>query len=471
MKRVLAILITTVLLATVVLTGCTAPSTGGSTGGQAAAPTKAATPVQKDTTDDPNVKVLNLWSFTDEIPNMLNKYKELNKDFNLEIKTTIIATTDGAYQPALDQALAAGGADAPDIYAAEGAFVLKYTQGDAAEYAAPYESLGIDVANKLKEADIAQYTVDIGTRPADGKLVGLGYQATGGGFIYRRSLAKDTWGTDDPAVITSKIGPGWDKFMAAAAELKAKGYGIVSGDGDIWHAVENSSDKGWIVDGKLTIDAKREAFLDLSKQLKDNGWHNDTQDWTDGWFADMKGAGAQQIFGFFGPAWLINYTLGDNCGGTKVGEGTYGDWAVCEPPVGFYWGGTWVLANKNTKIPAAVGDVIEWITLDSSDTGLQYFWANGTLSGPGGTKDTVASGTVMKKSDGKLDFLGGQNMFDVFVPAGQFATGKNATQYDETINSYWRGQVREYTAGTKTREQAIKDFKQQVADNLDVIVD
>ncbi len=474
MKRVLAILITTVLLASIVLTGCTPTgTTGGSTGGQTTTPTTApkTEPTKAAVTNDPNVKTLNLWSFTDEVPKMLDKYKELNKDFNYEIKTTIIATTDGAYQPALDQALAAGGADAPDIYCAESAFVLKYTQGDAAEYAAPYEALGIDVANKLKEADIAQYTVDIGTRPADGKLVGLGYQATGGALIYRRSLAKDVWGTDDPAVVKTKVGPGWDKYFAAAADLKAKGYGIVSGDGDLWHAVEGASDKGWIVDGKLYIDPSREAFLDQSKKLKDNGWHNDTTDWTDAWFADMKDAGPQKIFGFFGPAWLINYVMAGNSGGEKAGEGTYGDWAVCEPPVGFFWGGTWVIGNKNTKIPAAVGKVIEWITLDSSETGLQYFWANGTLNGPGGTKDTVASGTVMKKSDGALEFLGGQNMFDVFVPAGQFATGKNKTQYDETINGYWRNEVREYAAGTKTREQAIKDFKQQVADNLDVIVD
>lgn len=45
------------------------------------------------------------------------------------------------------------------------------------------------------------------------------------------------------------------------------------------------------------------------------------------------------------------------------------------------------------------------------------------------------------------------------------------TQYDETINTYWRDQVRQYTAGEKSRDQAIADFKQQVADNLDVIVE
>jgi len=413
---------------------------------------------------DTSPKVINLWSFTDEVPKMIDKYKELHPDFKYEIKTTIIATTDGAYQPALDQALAAGGAGAPDLYTAESAFVLKYTKGDMASYAASYKSLGIDVDKKLKEADIAQYTVDIGSNPA-GELVGLGYQATGGAFIYRRSLAKDVWGTDDPATIKDKIGPGWEKFFEAAAALKAKGYGIVSGDGDVWHAVENGSEKGWIVDKKLYIDPTREAFLDIAKKLKDNGYHNDTQDWTDAWFADMKDAGPKKIFGYFGPAWLINYVMVGNAGNTK------GDWAICQPPVGFFWGGTWVIANKDSKVKKVLRDIIEWITLDSSEKGLQYYWANGTFNAANPTKDAVASATVMKKSDGKLEFLGGQNMFDVFVPAGQFASGKNLTPLDETINSQWRDQVRQYAAGSKTKEQAIADFKQAVADQLGLAID
>lgn len=71
---------------------------------------------------------INVWAFTDEVPKMIDKYVETHPDFGYEINTTIVATTDGAYQPALDQALAAGGPDAPDIYCAEAAFVLKYTQ-------------------------------------------------------------------------------------------------------------------------------------------------------------------------------------------------------------------------------------------------------------------------------------------------------------------------------------------------------
>ena len=467
MKRKLLSALLSVAMVATLLVGCGSTEADAPAATEAAASTEAAAETEAPAAPAEGDNVINVYAFTDEVPGMIDKFVESHPDFGYTINSTIIATTDGAYQPALDQALATGGKDAPDIYCAEAAFVLKYTQGDASQYAAAYKDLGIDVDAEVAAADIAQYTVDIGTR-GDGELVGLGYQATGGAFIYRRSIAKDTWGTDDPAEIGAKIGPGWDKFFAAAEELKAKGYGIVSGDGDIWHAVENSSDAGWVVDGALNIDPKREAFLDLSKQLKDGGFYNDTQDWQDAWFADMKGEGAQPIFGFFGPAWLINYTIAPNCGGTAVGEGTYGDWAICEPPIGFFWGGTWVIANKDTTKAEAVGQIIDWITLDCTEDGLQYKWANGTLNGEGGTKDAVASGTVMAMSDGSLDFLGGQNMFDIFVPANQFANGKNLTQYDETINTYWRDQVRAYTAGEKSREDAIESFKQQVADNLDL---
>lgn len=436
-----------------------------------AATTTGANGETEETTASTETGTINVWSFTDEVPNMIAKYCELNPDFaeRYEIVTTIIATTDGAYQPALDTALATGGEDAPDMYCAESAFVKKYCSGDAQQYAAAYADLGIDVDAAIEEAAIAQYSVDIGTN-TDGEVVGLGYQATGGAYIYRRSIATEVFGTEESADIEAEIGPGWDKFFEAAATLKDSGYCIVSGDGDIWHAVENSSESGWVVDGALVIDPLREDFLDLSNELTSNGYCNDTQDWSDAWFADMRDEGANKVFGFFGPAWLINYVLASNCGGTVVGEGTYGDWAVCTPPVGFFWGGTWVLGAAGTDVPYGVGEIIYWITLDCTEDGLQYAWANGLMSDEG-TKDCVASGTVLEMSDGTLDFLGGQNMFEVFVPANEFANGTNLTQYDETINGYWRDQVRQYTSGNATRDEAIAAFKQTVADNLAVTVD
>jgi len=421
--------------------------------------------------------VINVMAFTDEVPSMVQKYLDMHPELGYEMKATVVATTDGLYQPALDEALAAGGENAPDIYAAEAAFVLKYCQGDAASFAATYDELGIETDKMIKESQTAGYAVQIGTRPSDGKVVGLPYQATGGCFIYRRSVAKATWGTDDPATVQAKIGGGtgnWDQFWKAAEELKAKGFAIMSGDGDIWHAIENSSDTGWLnADGKLIIDPKRESLLDIAKMMKEKDYYNETQDWQEGWFADMRGEGDKEVLGFFGPAWLINYTLGDNCGDNKdtaEREGTWGDWAVCNSPVGFCWGGTWVLASKTaakSDKKDVVADIIQWITLDYDENSLQYMWANGTFNNSG-TKDTVASGAVMAKSDGAIDFLGGQNMFDYFVPANQYANGRNLTQYDEGINTAWREAVRAYVAGNVTRDGAIAQFKSDVKSKLNI---
>ncbi|MCM3631092.1 carbohydrate ABC transporter substrate-binding protein [Paenibacillus glycanilyticus] len=466
MKRAL-MGISTLLVMTTALAACGGNSNSNSnsdSNSSSPSPTASAAASEEPAKSDGKKVTINLWSFTDEIPNMTKKYIETHPDANVEFKTTVIATTDGAYQPALDQALAGGGSDAPDIFAAEAAFVLKYTQGDASSYSANYADLGL-TDQMVKDAGIAQYSVDIGSK--DGELKGLGYQATGGGFIYRRSIAKDVFGTDDPAAIKNEVGPGWDKYFAAADKLKAKGYAIVSGDGDIWHPIENSSDKGWIVDGKLHVDPKREQFLDYSKSLTDNGYSNGTQDWQEAWYADMSGTGAKPVFGFFGPAWLINYVMNGQV------KDTNGDWAVTEPTTGFFWGGTWLLANKDvTKDDAkkqAVADFIKWVTLDTSETGLQYFWANGTMkAGEQGTKDSVASSVVMGKSNGEVPLLGGQNMFEAFVPANANATGKNLTQYDESINLIWRDQVRAYASGSKSREDALKDFKQTVKDQLGI---
>ena len=489
MKKVIAGLLSVAMIAA--MAGCN--KTPAQSSGAASTETKAGeskpaeTTAGETTTAETTAKAtygegpvhINMWSFTNEVPNMAQKYIQLNPEFGKKytVDVTIIATTNGSYQPALDAALKNGEVD---MYAAEAAFILKYTQGDAAQFAAAYKDLGIDVDKAIKDAEIAGYTVDIGTRPSDKAVVGLGYQATGGAMIYRASIAKEVFGSDDAAAVEKEVGAGsgnYDSFWKAAEKLKAKGYPIVSGDGDVWHMVENSSSSGWIVDGKLNIAPERQAFFDISKQLLDKGWSNETADWTPAWYADMKGVSQEgkdnkPAFCFFGPAWLINYVMVGNSGGEKAGEGTYGDCRVCKAPCGFFWGGTWVLASKtaaeNADKKAGVAELINWITLDASDKGLQYMWANGTFNGEGGTKDCVASGKVMASADGKLDFLGGQNMFPAFIAANANATGKNMTQYDETINSLFREQVNQYAHGQKSVDDAVKTFKSNVADKLGV---
>ena len=387
-------------------------------------------------------EVINLWAATDEVPQMVEMYMSLNPSFasTYTVVCTVIPTYDGQYTIALDQALEDGGVSAPDIYAVEAEFVIKYTQGSKESYAATYEDLGIDVDTKIPAAEIAQYTVDIGTN-SDGEVVGLGYKSTGGAFIYRRSVAIEVFGTDDPEEIAEIIGGGtgsWDDFWEAADACANKGVAIVSSNNDLWQAVKGSTDS-WIKNGSLNTDSGRYEFFDMAYDLTDYGWSNSTTTWTEGWYADMNDTGSKPVLGYFGPAWMINYVIADNSGDT------YGDWAVCASPVGFFWGGTWLLANKDTDQPAGVAELIDWITLDTSTSGLQYLWANGLLY-DGMKKDSVASEAVMAMSDGTLDFLDGQNMFPVFIEANKFATSDVLSEYDEAIDLYFTDAAEEYSS-------------------------
>ncbi|MCL2576864.1 MAG: extracellular solute-binding protein [Defluviitaleaceae bacterium] len=406
--------------------------------------------------------LINLWSFTPELPRIVDEYSRRNPEFaeRFVVNPTVIATDNGAYQLALDMALAAGEVD---LFAAESAFVVRYTQGDMSGYAMPYSELGIEnLMGRIASADLAQYTVDLGTR--DGEVVGLAFQHTGGALIYRRSLAQQVWGNDDPEFVRTKVGPGWERFLEAAAELDAEGISIVSGTGDVWQAVRNTGGP-WIVNNRINIHPERMAMYDIARELYQNGWINDSAAWEGPWFADMSGSGERPVFSFLGPAWLINYIMADNAGDT------YGDWAITVPPAGFNWGGTWVIPanDMNPEVAEGIRELIEWITLDTSDEGLQYHWAAGTLFPGGGTKDAVASGVIMADADGTIPFLGGQNMFEVFIPAGAYADGTLFTQHDELINEWFLDEsVMHYARGDMTREEALEAFMLLVNENLGI---
>jgi len=422
---------------------------------------------------------INVWSFTDEIPNAILRYKEMNPDFAYDINVTVIATDGGGYQQALDQALQAGGADAPHLFTAEAAFVLKYSQVDAAHLALPYSELfGEPVAPLISAAQIAPYAVELGTRPTDNEVVALPFQMTGSGFIYRRSLAQQIWGTDEPTAIATKIGPGWDQFLVAAQEASDEGIAILAGEGDAWQSIRNSATQPWVVNGRLQVDSVRASYLDIGHALFNNNFTTKAGAWSDPWFAGFSGASERPILGYLGPAWLINYVMAGNAGDT------FGDWAITTAPVPFTWGGTWVFANGSAtdNVRGGVAELIKWITLDYSETGFQQFFASGNLFAGSAEfpeqaadyaagkifKDAVGSGVVLARTDGTLDFLRGQNMNDIFVPAGATASGRGFGPYDETINQAFADQALQYFLGEKSRDQAIEDFKQFIADTLDI---
>jgi len=442
---------------------------GGDNGGTAA-------PSGELRTDSEGRYIINARAFTDEIPNAVELFMYMNPEYaeRYVFEFTIIGDADGAYTIALDPALEGGGIDMPHLFTAESAFVLRYTQGTMAEHAIPYSELIPDLDARIAEAELADFTVEIGTRGND--VVGLAFQSTGGAMIYRRSIAESVFGTDDPEEIARITGEnGWSSFLDAARELESAGYAAVVGAGDLWQAIRTTGSP-WVVDGELVIDPARAEMMELHRALYEDNLMIDGGAWSDDWFAAMGGTGDREVFSFFGPAWLINHVMVNNVGDT------YGDWAVAVPPAGFFWGGTWVIANANApeEIRGVLGSVIEWITLDTTTDGFQYMFANGIFERAlydagitadyGNAKDVVASSVVMEQADGTVPLLGGQDMFEVFVPAVSYATGAALTQYDLEINNWFLDQSEQYALGEKTRDEAIRDFMQMVQDNTTIIV-
>lgn len=117
--------------------------------------------------------------------------------------------------------------DAPISTVRKAAFALEIYAGDAVA-AAPYEDLesmeGGGVRSNLRFP--TAYAVDIGTNP-DGKVVALGYQATGG-HLFIAVPRRDTW---EPMMEGDwrKFGAGtndWTQILNAAEEQARQGYGI-----------------------------------------------------------------------------------------------------------------------------------------------------------------------------------------------------------------------------------------------------
>ena len=424
---------------------------------------------------EPEEKVIRVMALTSEVPNLIQMYLDMHPELGYTMELTYNEYADGDYWSFLDASFAGENEEKADIYIAVSDYAAKYVVGSMSTYAATYDDLGIPTEQLIEESQTAVYAVEAGTRTSDGKVVALPYTSEAGCFIYRRSIAKEVWGTDDPVVIQEKIGGGsgtWDAFWNAAEKLKEKGYAIVSGDGDLYWAMHNSMDSGWIEDGELRLSPNREAFLDISKRLRDNGYSNGTVVRSDEWRVDIAGNGEKEVFGFIGPSWMIHYEMSDYCGDdplTEEYEGTYGDWAICNAPVGFHLTGTWVMANKDVvdmEKKEVVADIIKWMTLDYDEDSLQYLIANGLYEPQHGEKFAVVSGTVMESADGSMDFLSGQDMFEYYRIANDQEMDFYLTEYNPAIEYLWQIAVREYAEGKKTREEAIAGFKAEVKEKF-----
>ena len=373
-----------------------------------------------------------------------------------EIKDRVVYVNIGdgyIYQEKIDSLLATPDAEEyPDMMATEAGYIMKYTNSD---YTLPVTDLG------LTDVDLAEmypYTLTIATDQRNNQLKGVSWQACPGSYMYRRSLAEKYLGTSDPAKVQEYV-KDWDTFLDTARTIKEKSYGatkILSSNDDVQNVFWSNKSSPWVDENKnFVYDDSLDKMLDVEYALEQEDLSCKTSCWTEEW---NTGPSTDEVFSYFGCTWFLHWTIKANCGGESVGEGTYGDWAMCQGPSTYYWGGTWLCALQNCSDKELAGKIMKVLCCD---TDVMTKMSEETLDY---VNNKTAMMTLSDAGKGAYGFLGGQDFISVFSPLAENIDISWTSPYDKVINELLNDQVIEYSKGTKDKDTAIADFKTCVAE-------
>ena len=406
-------------------------------------------------------QVINIYVWNQEFQGLVNTYypevDHTSDDLSVtylkdgtEIHWTINPNQDGVYQQKLDEALLnqrdAGADEKIDMFLVEADYALKYTDADA-DVAVPLVNLGITADDLSKQY---KYTQDVVT-DVNGVLRGTSWQATPGLFAYRRSIAKDVFGTDDPDEIQALL-DNWDLFDEAANKLKEKGYFMVSSVADTYRVFTNNVSGPWVKGTTVTVDPNTMNWVEQSKRYTDEGLnHNVSGQWTDEWNTD-QGADSK-VFGFFYSTWGINFTLVGN-----AGDEGFGDWAVCKGPQPFYWGGSWLVACSGTDNPEHVKDIMLRMTADKD------ILTRITKETQDYTNNEEAMNELAADPDFGSEFLGGQNHIALFAEVAPTIDMSNISAYDQGCGEDFQSAFGDYFKGNVDFDKAKTNFETAILD-------
>ncbi|MDR1766175.1 MAG: ABC transporter substrate-binding protein [Lachnospiraceae bacterium] len=275
---------------------------------------------------------------------------------------------------------------------------------------------------------------------AKGELVGMTNQATPAGYYYRRSIAKEALGTDDPAEI-AKLLQDWDTVAATGKTVYEKtGRGLFSTINDVVQLKSNLSATPWVVGDRIMVTEDMLSTLDITKALDESKVLGRLEMWGPEWTADLENG--EVSMGLFIATWLMPYNIKTDAASTK------GDWGFAQFIGPQFMGGSWFgipsgAANKEQAwayISTVCGnhEFLEWF-----DTELGDFSSNKVVN------------EAMAVKYGPDEWWGGQNVLQAFSDVAGAANSSIMYPYQSTVLSCMRGAVREYCYNGATREEAV----------------
>lgn len=309
-------------------------------------------------------EVLNIYTWNEELKNRLENhypgYKIVDDTTGTIGEVTVswnIASGSGSvYQDSLDAALSkqekAKDDEKVDLFLIEAEYAQKYVDTDV--------SLNI-LELGLTEEDLSgqfPYTKEI-VMDSEGNLKGTAWQSCPGFLIYRRNIAKEVLGTDDPKEVQKSLAD-WDTFMETAGKMKEAGYCMTSSADDLYSVFTNrdiasrSNEENWDLEEEIT------GWQTISGELEQAGMTNTEEMWSEDWRKGFYTDG--NVFCYFGSAWFYKYLMESEEEGSV---GLDGGWAVTQGPQPFYWGGTWICCAAGTDNPTLAKEIMWNLTCNT----------------------------------------------------------------------------------------------------------
>ncbi len=397
-------------------------------------------------------KVLNIYAWNEEFKGFFEKYYTVPE--GITVNWIITPSDNGGYQQKLDEALlnqeAASADEKVDMFLAEADYIQKYVDADATQDIA---ALGVtDFSNAY------EYTVKAAST-ADGVVKGVSFQCCPSALIYRRSIAKDVLGTDDPAEVQAALNS-WEKFEAVAADAKAKGYYMTASFAETYRVFSNNCTSAWVdAEGNLQFDPQIEAWIAQTEKFIDNGYTLTAGIWDDEKNVQMFADGKTMCF--FGPAWYFNFCMGN---AQDPEKGCSGDWAITEGPAAHFWGGTWLLAPAGTDNPTIVGDIMNTF-INNEEVCSKLVSAEAQFS-----NNKAVNAKFAENPDYGSAFLGGQNDVAVFSAMTDNIKWENHTIYDQLLNEGLQNNLQEYFKKNVDKDTAMSNFYKYVNETYPAIV-
>lgn len=395
---------------------------------------------------------LTITSFTDELQGPIDIFEE-RYDVTVDLQIIPHENYTTTLRPALES-----GKGAPDIFTGELAFLKQWTAQDY------WETLSQEPYNVNEwEDDYVDYVWDLGKND-EGDVKAVSWQITPGGIYYRRSIALEVLGTDDPAEIGKRFST-MEGLLEVGEAMKEKNYRLFPDEGSIRPFTDGANKKAWVNEkNELVMTDDRLSYFDYAKEVRDKEYTALAPAWSPAWFESFDGpisynmgweeleegddSKQTEVFAVSLPTWALNSVFKEDANKNA------GDWAITNGPTPYFDGGTWLGIYKGSENKDLAFKFIEMMVHDEEFL-LEWVEKTGDVLSYLPVTDKV-------RADFSDDFLGGQNNYEFFLEEATKIDASIITKYDQQISDLFGTQVGNYVEGKVNKEEAIAEFYREV---------